>query len=153
MPLLKTRFNRLLLLALCLLLLSGTVTLFILVNSASVVAADMIFSDIALDHPVYQACYRLVKIGAVRPRAGMSLAPYEKITAADWNFALDKISEHSGRIIPDSVRFNNEREVDAEAIQARIRRFVPGLNFMSVQDLSRISVFYLLDRCLSGDIK
>ncbi|EKD83797.1 MAG: hypothetical protein ACD_39C00444G0003 [uncultured bacterium] len=151
MRVLKHRFNRYLLFALGLLILSGSATFFTLVNSKNVMAADRAFSDIAVDHPVYQLCRHLIEIGAVKPYPDMTLAPFEKISAADWNHALIRIGEHFGRVIPNSAKFESDREISGEAIVRRLQHLVDDecrvASFANIND-SRLSAYFILEHCL-----
>ncbi|MBU1106532.1 MAG: hypothetical protein KKB51_07710 [Candidatus Riflebacteria bacterium] len=151
MQILKDRFNRLLLGTLLLLLTSGTVTFFVLANSSSVVTADQAFRDIPLDHPVYQLCRQLIRIGAVRPRPGMTLEPFEKISASDWNHALMQIGKHSARVIPEAAKFGSNDEVCADSICRRLQSLAPDeceLLRPPSSDSTRLAVYFMLERCL-----
>jgi len=151
MQILKNRFNRILLSALFLLLISGVATFFVLANSSVVVASDLIFRDIPLDHPVYELCHRLIRIGAVKSRHDMALAPFEKISAEDWNYALMRIGESSAQVIPEAVKFSSNREICPDSIVKRIQRLVSDeceLSHYSVADCSRIRVYFMLEHCL-----
>lgn len=151
MQILKNRFNRLLLVAIFLLLISVTATFFVLANSSNVVAADQSFSDIPLDHPAYQLCQQLIRIGAVKLRPGMTLAPFEKISASDWNHALSRIGEHFVRAIPEALKFNSDDEICSSAIIRRVQSLAPdeceSLR-KSAADSSRLAVYFMLERCL-----
>lgn len=147
----RNQFRRYLLAVAVLLLFSLTVTLLMLLNSKKAMAAELIFNDIALDHPVYQMCRQLLQIGAVRPFSGMHLAPFEKITAADWNHALIRIGDHLGHAIPESAKFSADNEISGQAIASRICSLtgdtrVPSL--ISDKKGSRLFAYFMLEHCL-----
>jgi len=147
----KSRFNRYLLFALFLLLSSGALTFIALLNNKEVMAADPVFTDVALDHPAYLVCRQLIKMGAIRPRKGMSLAPFDKITAAEWNHALQTIGANIGRVFPQSANFSTDREVSGHAMLQRVQKLADAPCFISpaarLQE-SRLAAFCMLERCL-----
>lgn len=151
MQILKYRFNRYLLAAFVMLLLSSTVTFLVLANGRTARAASLLFNDVALDHPAYQLCRQLIQIGAVRPYPGMALAPFEKISADDWNYALLRIGEELGRVIPESVQFASNQEVSGEAIVSRVQRLLDDENFLPAKTGghdSRLFAYFILERYL-----
>lgn len=151
MQILKYRFNRYLLAAFAMLLLSSTVTFLVLANGRTARAASLLFDDVALDHPAYQLCRQLIQIGAVRPHSGMALAPFEKISADDWNYALLRIGEELGRVIPESAQFASNKEISGEAIVSRVQQFLDDGTILPAKTDgydSRLSAYYILERYL-----
>lgn len=149
----RNKLRRYLLLVVVLLLFSLSVTLLILLNSREAMAAELVFNDIALDHPAYQMCRQLLQIGAVRPFSGMHLAPFEKMTAADWNHALVRIGDHLDRVIPESAKFLSDSEISGQAMTLRIRNLSQGtcaLPLLSNNEESRLFAYFMLEYCLLG---
>ncbi|OGK11043.1 MAG: hypothetical protein A2W80_12705 [Candidatus Riflebacteria bacterium GWC2_50_8] len=147
----KYRFNRYLLAAFVILLLSSTVTFLMLANGRTVRAASLLFNDVALDHPAYQLCRQLIEMGAVRPYPGMNLAPFEKISADDWNYALLRIGEELGRVIPESAQFASNQEISGEAIVSRVQQLLNDDNILPTKtgsNDSRLSAYFFLERYL-----
>ena len=151
MQIVKIRFGRYLLFAGFILLFVSCVTCMILLNSRSAVAADNIYVDLPLDHPSYQMCRNMINLGAITPRAGQTFAPFEKITAEEWNYALQKIGTHLGRAIPQAARFTSDHEISGRSMLLRLHSFVDdtcGLASLNRLDHTRISAFFLLEHCL-----
>ncbi len=151
MRIVKNRYASHLLFALVLLLLASSITVFILFNSRSAMAAEVQFKDIPLDHPVYQMCRQMLYIGAIKPRAGMSLAPFEKVSAAEWNFALHRVGEHLGRVIPHSALFAADDEISGRSMLLRLQNLADdscGISSAIRIDHSRLAAFFILERCL-----
>ena len=147
----RYHLNRYLLAACVLLLLSGTVTFLMLVSSKPVMAAGQTFSDVALDHPAYQMCRQLIQMGAIRPNPGMALAPFEKISAADWNFALMRLGEKLGRTIPESAKFSSDRDISGETICRRVQSLADDAALVPSEfagNSSRLFAYFILERYL-----
>jgi len=93
----------------------------------------------------------MISLGAVTPRAGQTFAPFEKITAEEWNYALQKIGDHLGRVIPQSARFVSDDEISGRSMLLRLHSFVDdtcGQLSLNRLDHTRISAFFLLEHCL-----
>lgn len=134
-----------------LLLFAVSVTFIALWNSRSAMAADNVFKDIALDHPAYQMCRQMLLIDAIKPHSGMRFAPFEKISAEDWNHALQRIGDHLGRVIPESARFSSDKEVSGRAMLLRLQNFADdscGFSSTILIDHTRLAAFSMLERCL-----
>lgn len=145
------KLRRCLLAIVVLLLFSLSATFFMLLNNKKAMAADLIFNDIALDHPAYQMCQQLLQIGAVKPFSGMCLAPFEKITAVDWNHALVRIGDHLGRIIPESAKFSSDNEISGQAIAFNLRHLSGDIRMpplVSNNEGSRLFAYFMLEHCL-----
>ena len=145
------RSGQYLLFAMALLLLAGSVTFVFLMNSRSVMAADTAFSDIPIDHPAYQICRHVINIGALKTRTGNSLAPFEKIAAAEWNFALQRIGNHLGRVIPETALFASDDEITGRAMLLRLQSLVDdtcGFSAVNQVDHTRLSAYFMLEQCL-----
>ncbi len=145
------RFGRYLLFAMVLLLLAGAFTFVLLLASRSVMAADNAFRDIPIDHPVYQICRHMINIGAIKPRTGNSLAAFEKIAAAEWNYALKRIGDHLGRVIPATALFGSDDEITGRAMLLRLQSLVDdscGLSAENRVDHTRLSAYFMLEQCL-----
>lgn len=152
MQTIRYRLNRYLLAAFVLLLLSGAFTFMALVNSRSALAAGQAFSDIAIDHPAYQMCRQLIQLGAVKPYPGMALAPFEKISAEDWNYALTRLGEKLGRAFPESAKFSSDSEISGETIYARVQLLVEDATLLPSESTgnnsSRLFAYFTLERYL-----
>ena len=80
-------FKRVVASAFLLLVLSVIVGYRMYTNINTIHLAKVKFSDVSVDHPVYAVCKNLLCIDAISFRKNLELAPYEKISATEWNYA------------------------------------------------------------------
>ncbi len=134
-----------------------TLALFILVASMvmsyqlfnstdSIKVSSLPFADVPADHPVYRMCPNLIQLQAIGYRKILELAPYEPISAAEWNYAINTAARHLGRAIPESAFFQEGSVVSPDLIREKLATFDGRPE--SISDNSRIKSFYHLERAL-----
>lgn len=156
MRVVKIQLRKYLFSSLVLLVFSALITFLVLLNSQTILAADLIFADVALDHPAYSLLENLLRIGAIKPRNGKNLEPFAKISAGEWNYALARAGNALARSIPRSVLFSSNREVTAPAILLRLEQLSDfSENDLSQQhlDVSRLSAYYFLESRLFNNYR
>ena len=104
------------------------------------------FSDVAIDHPVYSICKNLLGINAISFRKNLEFAPYEKISATEWNYALNQASKHLNRKYSSSAYFSKNDPISVESINNKLRAL--NSNSSDIIDTSRIQSFYILEQTL-----
>lgn len=115
-------------------------------NVDTIRLARSYFSDISTDHPVYEGCKNLLNIDAISFRKDHELAPYEGISATEWNHALKQAAKYLNREIPAEAYFSNKDTVSIELLNHKLRILEPDTPELT--DLSRIQSFYFLERSL-----
>lgn len=104
------------------------------------------FSDISTDHPVYEVCRNLLSINAIGYRKDHELAPYESISATEWNHALKQSSKYISKDIPVEAYFSSKETVSLDRLNNKLR--ILRLDTPELADTSRIQSFYFLERSL-----
>ena len=131
----------------CCLLLSSVLCGYKMYSSADTIRLTQTkFSDISMDHPVYEVCQRLLSINAIGYRKNREFAPYEKITATEWNHVLNQASKHTNHDYNPSAYFSSNEEVNLTSLNHKLHFLNAGNQ--EVTDPSRIQSFYILERTL-----
>jgi hypothetical protein len=104
------------------------------------------FSDVSLDHPIYTVCKNLLEIDAISFRKNVELAPYEQISASEWNHVINQASKYLNMEIPDEAYFSKNEAVTLDNINHKLRQLKP--NSSEIPDTSRIQSFYMLEQTL-----
>lgn len=104
------------------------------------------FKDVALDHPVYQMCRNLLQLKAIGFRKNLQLAPYDGISASEWNHVLYAVGNYLNITFPATAFFKSGTSVNNKELQKRFSLL--GADFHKCAGVSRISVFYLLEQAL-----
>lgn len=104
------------------------------------------FSDIAVDHPVYEVCRRLLDIDAIGFRKNLELAPYENISTKEWNHVLEKASKYLKCEYNVAAYFSAGDTISVDSLRSK---FV-ALNAENTEitDTSRLQSFYMLEQAL-----
>ncbi len=104
------------------------------------------FKDVAIDHPVYSVCKNLLNINAISFRKNLELAPYEKISAAEWNYVLYQASKHLNQKYSEAAYFSKNDPISVDNLNNKLRAL--NSNTTEILDTSRIQSFYLLEQAL-----
>ncbi len=104
------------------------------------------FTDVAIDHPVYSVCKNLLEIDAISFRKNIELAPYENISASEWNHVLNQASKYLNKKYSKSAYFSEKDAVSVENINNKLRAL--KANCSELTDTSRIQSFYILEQTL-----
>lgn len=104
------------------------------------------FTDVAIDHPIYSVCKNLLDIDAISFRKNIELAPYEKISTAEWNHVLNQASKHLNKEYSIAAYFDKDDYVSVTSINKRLRALNP--NSSEIDDTTRIKSFYILEKTL-----
>ena len=104
------------------------------------------FSDVAIDHPVYSVCKNLLGIEAIGFRKNLELAPYENISATEWNHVLNQASKHLNQKFAAAAYFSRNDPVSVDNINNKLRAL--KANSSEIVDTSRIQSFYMLEQIL-----
>lgn len=104
------------------------------------------FSDISLDHPIYDVCKKLLSINAIGFRRNREFAPYEQISTAEWNHALSQAAKRLGRDYTMSAYFFPEEEISLESLNEKLQTLNPEGPELS--DTNRLQIFYTLEQTL-----
>ncbi len=139
-------FKRVVASAFLLLVLSVIVGYRMYTNINTIHLAKVKFSDVSVDHPVYAVCKNLLCIDAISFRKNLELAPYEKISATEWNYALNQASKHLNRKYSSSAYFSKNDPISVESINNKLRAL--NSNSSDIIDTSRIQSFYILEQTL-----
>ena len=115
-------------------------------NVNTIHLAKVKFSDVSVDHPVYAVCKNLLVIDAISFRKNLELAPYENISATEWNYALNQASKHLNRKYSNSAYFSKNDPISVESINNKLRAL--NSNSSDIIDTSRIQSFYILEQTL-----
>ena len=99
------------------------------------------FKDVAVDHPVYSVCKNLLSIDAISFRKNLELAPYEKISTAEWNYVLDQASKHLNVKYSEEAYFSKNDPISVDNLNNKLR--ILNSNTSDIVDTSRIQSFYL----------
>lgn len=142
----KIFFKGILTLALFILVASVVMSYQLFNSTDSIKVSLLPFADVPSDHPVYSLCPNLIRIQAIGYRKILELAPYEPISAAEWNHALSAVASNLGRNIPGSAFFQEGSKVSSRSIREKIAAVAGKTE--NVGDNSRIKSFYLLERAL-----
>ena len=79
------------------------------------------FSDVAVDHPIYSVCKRLLGIDAISFRKNLELAPYEKISTVEWNHVLTQASKHLNQQFSSDAYFSSDDCISVESLNNKLR--------------------------------
>ena len=104
------------------------------------------FTDVSLDHPIYTVCKNLLEIDAVSFRKNVELAPYEQISASEWNHAINQASKYLNLKYPEAAYFSKNEAVSLDNLNHKLRQLKP--NSSEIPDTSRIQSFYILEQTL-----
>ena len=104
------------------------------------------FTDVSLDHPVYTVCKNLLEIDAISFRKNVELAPYEQISASEWNHALKQASKYLNSKFSKAAYFSGNEAVSLDNLNYKLRLLKP--NGSEITDTSRIQSFYILEQTL-----
>ena len=104
------------------------------------------FTDVSLDHPVYIVCKNLLDIDAISFRKNIELAPYEQISASEWNHVLNQASKYKNIEFSKAAYFSNNEAVSVDNLNNKLRLLKP--NSSEITDTSRIQSFYILEQTL-----
>lgn len=132
--------------ACCLLITSVLCGYQMYTNVDTIRLARTSFSDIPVDHPVYEVCNKLLSIDAISFRRNHELAPYENISAAEWNHALKQAFKHLDKEFPQEAFFAEKDAISVDSLNAKFRLL--RADAPELTDSSRIQSFYLLERTL-----
>lgn len=106
------------------------------------------FTDVSLDHPIYTVCKKLLEIDAVSFRKNIELAPYEQISASEWNHVLNQASKYLNKSFPKAAYFSKNDPVSIDNLNHKLRQLKPSCS--EIFDTSRIQCFYMLEQTLFG---
>lgn len=139
-------FNRVIASAFLLLIISIFTGYRMYTNVNSIHLTKSRFSDVSLDHPVYSVCKNLLDIEAISFRKNLELAPYETISAAEWNHVLNQASKYLNHRYSVSAYFSKNDPISVDSINNKLRAL--NANSPDIVDTSRIQSFYLLEQVL-----
>ncbi len=132
--------------AVLLLMFSGILSYMMYTNVNTIRLYKGKFTDVAIDHPIYQVCKNLIGIEAIGFRKNQELAPYENISATEWNYVLKQASKYLNLNLSDSVYFSKNDEISVDSINNKLREL--NENSSEITDTSRIQSFYMLEQTL-----
>lgn len=104
------------------------------------------FSDVSLDHPIYTVCKNLLEIDAISFRKNVELAPYEQISASEWNHVLNQASKYRNSTYPKTAYFSSNEAISLNNLNNKLRQL--KANGSEITDTSRIQSFYILEQTL-----
>ena len=104
------------------------------------------FSDVPIDHPIYSVCKNLLEIDAISFRKQLELAPYEEISASEWNHILNQASKYLNTKYSASAYFSKNDSVSIEKLNNKLKEL--STNSREIADTSRIQSFYILEQTL-----
>ena len=104
------------------------------------------FTDVSLDHPVYTLCKNLLEIDAISFRKNIELAPYEQISASEWNHVLKQASKYLNNKYSNAAYFSANEAVSLDNLNHKLR--ILKSNSSEITDTSRIQSFYILEQTL-----
>lgn len=136
--------------AVCILLVSVVTGYKMFISVDSIRLSKCKFSDVAVDHPVYEVCHNLLGINAIGFRKNKELAPYESISATEWNHVLHQASKHLKKDFDSSAFFSKNDSVTVESLNSKLRNI--SSNSPELPDMSRIQSFYFLEQTLFNQI-
>jgi hypothetical protein len=129
------------------LVFSGVLSYVFFNDTSSVRVSDLPFADVAFDHPVYSSCKNLLKIKGIGYRSFLKLAPYEKISAAEWNYSVKKAAEYLNEGSLDTLYIDKEEDVNTSEIVRRFKKLSLPADFAE-DNLNRITAFVCLEKAL-----
>lgn len=136
--------------AICLLIISIIAGYQMYTNVNTIRLPKTRFSDVAIDHPVYSVCKKLLGIDAISFRKNLQLAPYEKISAAEWNHVLRQASKHLNQNYSASAYFAPNDIVTVDSLNNKLKSI--NEDSSEIVDTSRIQSFYMLEQTLFNQI-
>ncbi len=104
------------------------------------------FSDVSIDHPVYSVCKNMLGIDAISFRKNLELAPYENISASEWNHALNQASKYLNQKYSTTAYFSKNDPISVDSLNIKLRAI--KANSSEITDTSRIQSFYILEQTL-----
>ena len=104
------------------------------------------FTDVSIDHPVYSVCKNLLEIDAISFRKNKELAPYETISASEWNYVINQASKYLNHKYSKDAYFSKNDSVSVDIINNKLRALKS--NCSEITDTSRIQSFYILEQTL-----
>ena len=115
-------------------------------NVNTIRMAKIKFTDVALDHPVYAVCRKLLDIDAISFRKNKELAPYENISPREWNYVLEQASKRLNREYSLAAYFTGKDDVSLGSLKSKLAALSSD-NF-DITDTSRLQSFFALEQVL-----
>lgn len=133
--------------AFLLLVFSGFLSYVFFNDTSSVRVSNLPFADVAFDHPVYSSCKNLLKIKGIGYRKFLKLAPYEKISLAEWNYTVKRAMEFLQEGSLEALYIDKEEDINRNEIVRRFKKLSLPADFTE-DNLSRITAFVCLEKAL-----
>lgn len=134
--------------AFCLILTSVVAGYQMYSNVNTIRLSKLRFSDIPLDHPIYEICSGLLGIDAIGFRKNFELAAYESISPSEWNHVLNQASKHLNKKYAATAYFSGKDRVTVDRLKTKLKAL--QAENIDMVDTSRIQSFYILERTLFG---
>lgn len=141
-----TAYRVVLMTAAMLIIFSGAISYAFFYDTEIVRVSSSSFSDVALDHPIYSLCHNLIKIRAIGVRQSNNLAPYEDISVAEWNYAIDCMINYYGMDYFRGLKISEKSFISLSLLRNKLNSM--GFNGNGLADIKRINAFKCLENAL-----
>ncbi len=113
-----------------------------------------IFSDIPLNHPVYQYCDYLINLKAIKAGPAAEFYPAKPISVDAWNSTMMVLKEKGQLAFIEDYLFSSSESINGEKIKSRIKSLAGKVDFhidsreldLVFEDISRLNVYCFLNQ-------